>query len=669
MNFRPRVSRSHLRVLLPLLAALAVTVCKGTSDEATAGPPPGAGQPPPLYVLGSTIHLRKAPAADAQSLEKLRIGTECAPLEPVQGEWRKVRCGDKEGYASAALLGAEKPSVEKLGAEARDPKLPLVQREDAALRAATLAPENVELRMVLGDLFFERNFELLAGAKKPLKGPELTYSCLATEEPTDCIASTAGPVRNAKRRAVTKGRWFVLAIGDAEQIFVYRGRFRFDTEDKTLTEVVMERTRFASTPVVDQALFPGIETDDTEAGSTSPRLGELVLDGASQAVLGTLPGSWWLLKPSGEGDYRMWRDECAGHTYVLKLSPDVHGRWFTERVSPGVPLAEERWVSAVSRTEHGSKLTLVSSAGDPEPQVLEIPKDDNAVVTLGEAHYHSSRGAYPDDEAPCGWVEPVGPSFSGEFQPEKAMAALYGRFDAASGTSRWAPTASERDSMSSFENFRASRYLVYPWKWASWREGEQEKMLFLTETRSEPAGHPSTALIGGGVFARTGEGWRLERARRVITELGSFGGAPGFDISVQGVSPRGFVAVLQTGYTAMGASMSSLELLSDGGGGSIQTAGSIPDISEDNEGACDSGEREGEDEDEQPSSLSRCFSYDSKWKFVPHEGNTLPDFVVTTKGSRLGEGKDGEFEHFHEVRRFVANERWYSLVSRAPVRE
>jgi hypothetical protein len=219
------------------------------------------------------------------------------------------------------------------------------------------------------------------------------------------------------------------------------------------------------------------------------------------------------------------------------------------------------------------------------------------------------------------------------------------------------------------ELFQATHYLARPWKWASWREGSQEKMLFLTETRTENPGHPSTALIGGGVFARTGEGWRLERARRAILELGSFGAAPSQDISVQGVSPRGFVAVLRSGYFNMGTAMGSLDLLSDGGGEALlMSAGFIPDTSESSGADCQ-GDGEDKDEEAQSASLSQCYAYDSEWKFVPHEGHALPDLVVTTAGSRPAEGEGRKVEGFHEVRTFSANGRKYELLSREPERE
>jgi hypothetical protein len=92
-----------------------------------------------------------------------------------------------------------------------------------------------------------------------------------------------------KRRAVTKGRTFVVVVGDAEQVVVYRGRFQYDKKRQWLTEEVQERTRFESTESVwVQALFDGIEADDPE-DTTVPRLGQFVLDASAQALLVKLP--------------------------------------------------------------------------------------------------------------------------------------------------------------------------------------------------------------------------------------------------------------------------------------------------------------------------------------------------------------------------------------------
>lgn len=89
--------------LLVVVVTLSACREKASSGQPTAEAPAETG--PRLYVLGSSIHLRKAPSPEGESLEKLRIGTECVLLDPSPGEWRKVR--------------EEKPSLEKLNGRCR----------------------------------------------------------------------------------------------------------------------------------------------------------------------------------------------------------------------------------------------------------------------------------------------------------------------------------------------------------------------------------------------------------------------------------------------------------------------------------------------------------------------------------------------------------------------
>ncbi|HYO73249.1 MAG TPA: hypothetical protein VEU33_45010 [Archangium sp.] len=649
-------------MLLPLLATLAIISCrdKSKSGEAAAGAPRDTG--PRLYVLGSSVHLRKAPSTEAESLEKLRIGTECAPLRPSQGGWRQVRCGDKEGYASASLLGPEKPSLEKLKAEARDPQRTLAQREDAALRAATLAPEDAALSKELGALFFERNFELLAGLKRPLKGPKLESPC-DREDVAGCIRDSASVVRGVKRRAVTKEGMFVVAVGDSEQVAVYRGQIRYAKERQSLTAEVLERTRFASTPVMEQALFSGTWDVDAEAHASIPRLGQFVLDESAQGLLGRLPREWELLKRSEEGAPAVWINGCDQRPYLLRLSPDLHGRWLAVADKPGTPFPDERWVSAASKTERGTKLTLSRSAEDTAPQVFEIPRGGDAPASLGEALYSDQSDRYPDHREPCGSGEAgVGLAFNGEFLPEKAMVALYGSFDAANGSSQWAPSAAERRRPQRFNAFSATGwFLARPWKWGTYREGEQEKMLFLTQSAIY---RPDPIVVGSGIFSKTEEGWRLERANRVVTTLPPYVDVEASDhyISVQRVGERGFVAVLSTDARHMGASWASLVLLSDmGGQESIDEVGTM-EIGGDTSGVYQANEEE-EDDPSRPA----CCAYDSTWKLVPDPEHTLPELVVTTKGTQLKDGTIKELESFHDISTFTFRSGQYTLSSHQDV--
>ena len=95
-------------------------------------------------------------------------------------------------------------------------------------------------------------------------------------------------------------------------------------------------------------------------------------------------------------------------------------------------------------------------------------------------------------------------------------------------------------------------------KWEAYREGEQEKMLFLTETYSSDS---EPTLIGGGIFSKMEDGWRLERANRVIIVLPHRVDAAR-SISVQGVGERGVIAVVEASDGGAGHFITQFVLLS-----------------------------------------------------------------------------------------------------------
>lgn len=358
-----------------------------------------AGVEPRTYVQGSTVHLRQAPAPDAQSLEKLTIGMECLVLEPPQGEWQKVRCGEKEGYASASLLGPEKPSLEKLKAEASDPKRKLAQRQESALRAATLAPEDLELQKQLGTLFFERNFELLAGLKKPPKVPEFSFTCAwQLKNAADCLREvTANSVKDVKARAETKKNFFIVAVGNPTQIAVYRGRFRFNTKTHKLTGEVLERTRFESTDVLEKAIFLGLRPGSSD--ERTPALGQFVLDDASQALLTALPREWGLLKLSRDKIPEMQIDDCLKRPFELRFVPNIHGRW--QLVTESTAGLSGLWISAVSRRGRELELTLQEVLGPSSQQVFTLPQEEDDIAHFGGEMYSFELERYPEKHFPC----------------------------------------------------------------------------------------------------------------------------------------------------------------------------------------------------------------------------------------------------------------------------
>ncbi len=353
-----------------------------------------------VYVLGSSINLRKEPSAEAEILEKLQIGTECHVIEKLEGAWLKVCCGKKGGYASASLLGPEKPSAEKLKAEAQDMRLPLKQREESALRAATLSPEDIELQTLLGNLFFERNLELMADIKKPTTLRTFNHTCF-NQSDISCIGDAAGAgVKNVKIRAETKGNLFVVALGNAERVAVYRGRYNIN-KTHVLTGEVLESTGFATTPVLEKALFFGIKPRNS--GRWDLVLGQFALDEASHATLDGLPREWGRLEPSPpEGFLMMQWNDCLKRPFLLKFNPDIHGRWRLSIETVGTDnAAENYWIAAVSKRGSDLELTLERYYGGTKREVFKLPEGRKDIAYLGDKAYSFKLDRYAEEHHRC----------------------------------------------------------------------------------------------------------------------------------------------------------------------------------------------------------------------------------------------------------------------------
>ena len=108
---------------------------------------------------------------------------------------------------------------------------------------------------------------------------------------------------------------------------------------------------------------------------------------------------------------------------------------------------------------------------------------------------------------------------------------------------------------------------------------------------------------------------------------------------------------------------SGLILLSDvGGQESIDEVGTIPDISGVLLSACPWDKRD----ESVLAKVDECYSYDSTWKLVEHPEDTLPDLVVTTRGTRQKDGRD-EVESFQDIRTFSFRQSKYTLASQEDV--
>lgn len=360
-----------------------------------------------LYVLGTSVGLRAEACEEAPVLRQVPFGTECVALEAGQGEWRKVRCGEAEGHALAALLGPRKPSLEKLKAEARNPRRTLEQREESALRAAMLAPEDAGLRKELGTLFFARNLDGVASLKTPPMRRPFSFSCTLNDA-ARCLASySSNYVDGVRIRAETKKDLFVIALGTANSVTVYRGRFAFEnkrfaqTAEVPVKGTVLDQTRMPLTGVMDAALFTGIQPE--AQAYRWPSLGEYSLDEASLSLISALPAQWALLKlDTDDGIPRTFWDPCVRKPYVLAFTQDIHGRARVTVTGSG-GLLQQWWLSAVSKRENTLELTLADLySGETKQEVFKLPETGGDIAYLGTVPYTRRLKYYPSvDPGPC----------------------------------------------------------------------------------------------------------------------------------------------------------------------------------------------------------------------------------------------------------------------------
>ena len=365
------------------------------------------GVEPRLYVLGTSVDLRAESCEEAPVVRQVPFGTECVAQGAGQGEWRQVRCGDAEGHALAALLGPQKPSLEQLKAEARNPRRALEQREESALRAAMLAPGDAALRKELGALFLVRNLNAVAGLKTPPMRRTFSFTCTVNDAARCLDSYSSNFVDGVRVRVQTKKALFVIALGIPDALTVYRGRFQFDnkrfaqTAKALVKGEVLEEVRMPLNEVLDKALFTGIlPSTDTYRW---PSLGQYSLDADSLALLSAMPAEWAVLKlDTDDGIPRTLWDPCKQELYVLVFKPDIHGRVRVTITGSG-GLLQQWWLSAASKRENNLDLTLIDLySGQTAQEVFKLPEAGGDIAYLGKTPYTRNLRYYPSvDPGPC----------------------------------------------------------------------------------------------------------------------------------------------------------------------------------------------------------------------------------------------------------------------------
>ncbi|MFP2913396.1 SH3 domain-containing protein, partial [Pyxidicoccus sp. 3LFB2] len=334
------------------------------------------------------------------------FGTECIAQGAGQGEWQAVRCGDAEGHALASTLGPQKPSLEKLKAEARNPRRTLEQREESALRASMLAPEDAALRKELGALFFVRHLNAVASLKTPPMRL-FSFTCILNDAAQCLVAHGSAYVDGVRVRVETKKNLFVIALGTDEALTVYRGRFQFDNKRFAQTGAVpvtgelLDVAREPLSGVMERSLFTGIEP--SRDAYRRPPLGQYSLDGESLALLSAMPAEWALMKlDNDDGIPRTLWDPCERKPYVLAFRRDIHGRVLMTITGSG-GLRQSWWMAAVSKRENTLELTLADLySGETSRQAFKLPAQGEDIAYLGATPYTHNVRWYPNvDPGPC----------------------------------------------------------------------------------------------------------------------------------------------------------------------------------------------------------------------------------------------------------------------------
>ncbi|MFP2906558.1 SH3 domain-containing protein [Pyxidicoccus sp. 3LFB2] len=365
------------------------------------------GAEPRLYVLGTSVGLRAEACEEAPVLKQVPFGTECIAQGAGQGEWQAVRCGDAEGHALAALLGPRKPSLEKLKAEARNPRRTLEQREEIALRASMLAPEDAALRKELGALFFVRHLDAVASLKTPPMRRTFSFTCTVNDAARCLSSHSSSLVSGARVRVQTKKDLFVIALGTGEALTVYRGRFQLDNKRFAQTGKVpvkgelLDEVHQPLNGVLGQALFA--DSQPSEYSERWPPLGQYSLDLESLALLSALPTEWALLTlDTDDGVPRTFWDPCGEELYVLVFRQDIHGRVLMTVTGPG-GLRQSWWLAVVSKRENDLDLTLVDlDSGKRTQEIFKLPAPNADIAYLGKTPYTRKLKYYPSvDPGPC----------------------------------------------------------------------------------------------------------------------------------------------------------------------------------------------------------------------------------------------------------------------------
>ncbi|WP_224364251.1 SH3 domain-containing protein [Hyalangium versicolor] len=379
------------------------------SGDASASKP-GASSPPDtrerVFISGSLVNLRESASATANVLGKAPMGTECVVEEKASSGWWRIGCGDSHGWAKSELLSADRPTVEPLLATAEDPKQPLKNRFDAALRATALEPGHAGARTLLWNLFAEQERvqleKLLAGKREALPQVRLSAGCEGESSTETCLKKAlevgpSGPWHHVDIRNVESvgKNLFVSAELDRSQppqLWVRAGTIEGDA--KAFDIQVFLQSRYAPSDTLKGALE---KLPDAHPAKTSERLSKFqaVLTPGEVLMARQLLGTWTQL--TRKSQELVIQHSCGGSPRQVRVD-ETDGR---VRIHLEFGQDENDYDVASIEMDHGTTLFRMLMGGTLKHA---LSREDKRLATWVYSESDSFQGLFvhssQEDEFP-----------------------------------------------------------------------------------------------------------------------------------------------------------------------------------------------------------------------------------------------------------------------------
>jgi serine/threonine protein kinase len=268
----------------------------------------------------------------------------------------------------------------------------------------------------------------------------------------------------------------------------------------------------------------------------------------------------------------------------------------------------------------------------------------NAMQNQQAATPSSAAAQSPDTKLPD---FPTKKYFTGSFDVGKALELIYGSYDSQKKYVKWgltaddlknSPLAAETGGFGPGTVYTASNFLK------SYTQGGRQRYLLITET--VPAKydcHACAPIIGGAVFSQVGDNWQLETDTKIISTMGSWGGAP--EGKLVKIGPDRYGVLYQPGYTGQGITSEIAVMIAETADKLAEVL-DVKDYSGDNGGTCGEG-------------LATCYSFTSKLEFIPGANADYYDAKITTTGTK--EDDNGVIRSANAVKKYTFADGKYSL--------